>query len=45
MVLPERPDEAICWMKSWKQATNLSPGGRSFSHPIQERGQFSKSRQ
>ena len=25
MVLPERPDEATCWMKSRKQATNLSP--------------------
>jgi transposase len=32
-------------MNGQKQATSLSPGGRSFSHPIQERGQLSKSRQ
>jgi hypothetical protein len=30
-------------MKGRKQETNLSPGGRSFFHPIHERGQFSRS--
>src|SRR5579871_6005660 len=28
-----------------KRATSFSPGGRSFSHPIQERGQSSRPRQ
>ena len=32
-------------MKSRKQANSRSPGGRSFSNPIQERGQLSGSRQ
>ena len=45
MVLRERPDETTCRIKGRKQATSLAPGARSFSHPIQERGQFSKSPQ
>src|ERR1700685_3775343 len=44
MVFGERLEEARCSMKGRKQATNCSPGGRSFSSPIQERGQVSRSR-
>jgi len=43
--LPGQPESTTCCMNGRKQATSLAPGGRSFSHPIQERGQFSKSRQ
>ena len=32
-------------MNGRKQANSCSPGGRSFSNPIQERGQWSRSRQ
>src|SRR5713226_9113375 len=45
MVLGERPVEAKCSMKGRKQTIRASPGGRSFSNPIQERGQVCRSRQ
>src|ERR1035441_9154303 len=41
MVVGERLEAARCSMKGRKQTTSASPGGRSFSSPIQERGQFS----
>src|SRR5216683_1915795 len=44
-VFEERLDEARCSMKGRKQTTSSSPGGRSFSSPIHERGQLSRSRQ
>lgn len=37
-VFRERLVEARSSRKGRKQATSLSPGGRSFSNPIQERG-------
>src|SRR5260370_22019661 len=43
IVFRDRLDEARCSMNGRKQATSCSPGGRSFSQPIHERGQFSKS--
>src|SRR5215469_7893548 len=45
MVLGDRSDEMRCSRKGRKQATSFSPGGRSFSHPIHERGQPARSRQ
>jgi len=36
---------AKCSMKRRMQATRASPGGRSFSNPIHERAQLSRSRQ
>src|SRR5579859_2477006 len=45
MVLEERFDAARCSMKGRKQTTKASPGGRSFSSPIHERAQRSRSRQ
>src|SRR6266704_772837 len=43
IVFRVRLDDARCSMNGRKQATSFSPGGRSFSHPIHERGQFSRS--
>src|SRR6266404_802424 len=45
MLFEERLDDARCSMKGRKQTTSSSPGGRSFSSPIHERGQLSRSRQ
>src|SRR5208337_588491 len=45
MVFGERLEAARSSIKGRKQTTSASPGGRSFSSPIQERGQFSRSRQ
>src|SRR6266853_1569564 len=45
LVFGERLDEARCSMNGRRQATSSSPGGRSFSSPIHERGQLSRSRQ
>src|SRR6202166_2427123 len=45
MVFEERLDEARCSMNGRKQTTSSSPGGRSFSSPLHERGQLSRSRQ
>jgi hypothetical protein len=45
LVFGERLDEAKCSMNGRRQATSSSPGGRSFSSPIHERGQLSRSRQ
>src|SRR5258708_35560361 len=42
-VFRDRLDEDRCSMNGRKQATSFSPGGRSLSQPIHERGQFSKS--
>src|SRR3981189_3240808 len=44
MVFGERLEDARCSMKGRKQTTKASPGGRSFSSPIHERGQLSRSR-
>ncbi len=45
MVFGERLDDVRCSMNGRKQASSCSPGGRSFSNPIHERGQLSRSRQ
>ena len=45
IVFGARFDEANSPMKGRKQTTSSSPGGRSFSHPIHERGQPATSRQ
>src|SRR5258707_3915083 len=45
MVLGDRSEAAKSSRKGRKQATSLSPGGRSFSHPIHECGQPSNPRQ
>src|SRR5260370_21168355 len=45
MVFGDRSEAANSSTKGRKQATNFSPGGRSFSHPIHERGQPSNPRQ
>src|SRR6516162_4239515 len=44
MVFGERLEAARCSMKGRKQTTSASPGGMSFSIPIQECGQSSRSR-
>jgi len=38
-------EEARCSRNGRKQVTSFSPAGRSFSHPIHERGQPSRSGQ
>src|SRR5258708_8132291 len=43
IVWRDRLEEARCSMNGRKQATSFSPGGRSFSQPIHERGQLSRS--
>src|SRR6202162_2129930 len=45
MVFGERLARARGSMKGRKQTTRASPGGRSFSSPIHERGQLSRSPQ
>src|SRR5271157_533455 len=45
MVLGERSEATKPSRKGRKQATGLSPGGRSFSRPIHERDQSSSPRQ
>ena len=45
IVFGERLDDTKCSMKGRKQISSCSPGGRSLSKPIQERGQLSRSRQ
>src|SRR5260370_7714871 len=45
MVLGDRSEAIKSSRKGRKQATSFSPGGRSFSHPIHERGQPSSPRQ
>src|SRR5260370_16121509 len=45
MVLGDRSEATKSSRKARKQATSLSPGGRSFPHPIHERGQPSNPRQ
>src|SRR5215471_10611673 len=45
IVFAERPVEARCSMKGRKHTIRASPGGKSFSKPIHERGQFARSRQ
>src|SRR5574341_129158 len=45
MVLGDRSEPTRCSRKGRKQATSRSPGGRSFSQPIHERGQSSSPRQ
>src|SRR5215469_6681717 len=45
MVLGARSETTKASRKGRKRATSFSPGGRSFSHPIQERGQSSRPRQ
>ena len=45
MVFLESSDATRCSTNGRKQATSFSPGGKSFSNPIQERGQSARSRQ
>ena len=45
MVFGDRFDAARYSRKGRNRATNCSPGGRSFSSPIHERGQPFRSRQ
>src|SRR5882672_523632 len=45
MVFGERLEEARCSMNGRRLASSSSPGGKSFSSPIHERGQVSRSRQ
>src|ERR1035438_6400938 len=45
MVFRERLNEARCAINGRKHASSCSPGGRSLSNPIHERGQSSRSRQ
>ena len=45
MVLGERSEATKSARSGRKQAPNLSAGGRSFSQPIHECGQFPKPRQ
>src|SRR5271169_4969903 len=45
IVFGERLDAARCSRNGRKQTNSSSPGGRSFSSPIHERGQRSRSRQ
>jgi transposase len=44
-VFGERPEHARYSRKGRRQTTNPSPGGRSFSNPIHERGHSTRSRQ
>src|SRR3974390_2372817 len=45
MVFGDRSAPTRCSRNGRKQATSFSPGPRSFSHAIQERGHFSRPRQ
>src|SRR5437660_382432 len=44
MVFGERFDDARCSMNSLSSVSSCSPGGKSFSSPIHERGHLSRSR-
>jgi hypothetical protein len=45
MVFGENSEAANAFRKRRKQATDFSPGGRSFFQPPYERGQHFRSRQ